>query len=424
MKEIFVLILTVISLNGFAQKETKVLLEKNDSKLELHEDILESKIDSLSQKVREIQEVNSHLRIQNDSIRKSTADIYKLIHSPENEIFKDFIYPIILSILAAIIFWLVFSFLPQNRRVNKVRIKIDKDFIKILNDLFALFDIILNSKFPIASGYQNKIIAGKITKEDIKIGLQNKCMNESFLYDENIKDKLDPIGRRLFGRSLNIEKTIDRINIFSDYLNTNEIILLDEIRNKLNTYDLSDYGINAMMNLNGKVVHAVNPSLSYMLDNLNDLYQSSIEIQKNVFKNKLVDRGVLMKKIKFYYFNGEYGKALSYIDNIEIRNNEVRDMLLFYKLDIALKQNSDKVLLLAEELFSYRPSLISYRNHISIYMKNKTIESIINKNYNDLELSELSDLVLKEITYREMHLKQAMELENYYNSLIKKTKMK
>ena len=122
-----------------------------------------------------------------------------------------------------------------------------------------------NNRSP--SNYQDKIRGGTLERIDIELGLQNKCINDTYLYYDDIKNDLLPIGEDLYKIMKKIDNTIERIFNFSFYLSSEEILLLEDIRTKLYTYGLPDTNKKAIQVVGNIGLRPVNPSISYMTYN-------------------------------------------------------------------------------------------------------------------------------------------------------------
>lgn len=156
---------------------------------------------------------------------------------------------------------------------------------KVYMDLFFVFEKIMRSDLNSISSFQKVIQSGKLTKDYIELGLQNKCLNNTYQFDAKIKDKLLVIGEGLFESSTKIEKTVERVFSFSQYLTANEILLLEKILKKMQEYDFSDYNKDAITVFNGIKLIPVNPSLSYLRNNLTELYYTNSEIKRRIFES-------------------------------------------------------------------------------------------------------------------------------------------
>jgi hypothetical protein len=286
--------------------------QKNDKSKELK--LIERQFDSLR---IEIKSANDTIRIILDSLinvknqvkesqRKQEDKIDYLIETSDNPSFainKDLVYPFILSMLSALLFWLVFSVWPEQRRRNKIRPKLELDIYHIYMDLFTLFDTIMSISRHSPSSYQDKIKGQNLSKEDINLGLQNKCLNETYMFDDKIKFIQMPIGISLKHKAEKIDRAIDRIFDFSQNLSPEEILLLENILKKLQVYSFTS---NAGSEIGVTKFLPVNPSLAYMTNNLFELYQLFGQIEQLVYKNKHRDRNISIQMIQFLFHSKQY----------------------------------------------------------------------------------------------------------------------
>src|ERR1700680_1292005 len=86
---------------------------------------------------------------------------------------KDFAYAILLNIAAAIIFWIVFALLPERRRRNKLRPKLEFGIYQAYSTLFTQFDTVMRPNAHSPSTFQKKIKGKTLNADDIELGLQN-----------------------------------------------------------------------------------------------------------------------------------------------------------------------------------------------------------------------------------------------------------
>lgn len=179
------------------------------------------------------------LRMNDQS--RAIDHLLKEIQKKQPNPLKEYAVAIIQSIIAAVIFWIAFSLLPEKRRLKKLRPKLEFDIYEIYRSIFFIFDCIMRFNSHSPSTFQKLIKGGKLGIEEIELGLQNKCMNESYLYDEKINALLMPIGQELFERFEEIDKSVEKVFSFSNYLSTSEILLLEKIRKKLEVYNLKDW---------------------------------------------------------------------------------------------------------------------------------------------------------------------------------------
>ena len=86
---------------------------------------------------------------------------------------SNILLPILLSVVAAIIFWLVFSHIPEQKRRKKLRPIVELALFDTYKKLFSLFDLVMRHSSHSPSFFQSQIRAGNLSEEDIKLGLQN-----------------------------------------------------------------------------------------------------------------------------------------------------------------------------------------------------------------------------------------------------------
>lgn len=221
----------------------------------------------------------------------------------ETDYFTEFIYPIFLSIIAAFIFWVFIAYLPERTRKNKVREKLDLNEYQIYLELFIIFDMVMRHRERSPSNYQSKIQSNKLDENDIRFGLQNKCLNEHYLYYKEVKNILLPIGKSLTERIIKIDKIIERIFNFSSYLSSEEILLLEEIRSHLHTYEIENQ-YKRIPGTDG--YYPINPSISYMAGNFYALFKLYTKLQHLVFTNIFENRELVLRKIQHYFYSESY----------------------------------------------------------------------------------------------------------------------
>jgi hypothetical protein len=223
-----------------------------------------------------------------------------------------FFYPLLLSIISALIFWLVFSYLPRNNRKRKLRPVIEVDLLYVYTSLFHIFDLIMMHHKNSPSYFQDKIRGNKLTKNNIKLGLQNKCLNENYLFDSNVNKYLIPIGEEIYENSNKIDLLISKIFNFSQYVSSKEILLLEQIREELKRYDYDEdiASKNAEFIIGGQKLYPLVSIIYYRVDNFFKLYELFTTLQNIVLtKNKFYNRDCILYKIQFYYYSFQFSKC-------------------------------------------------------------------------------------------------------------------
>lgn len=384
---------------------------------------LESQNKKLSDSILKVQNQNYLIKIeiqkQSKKIENQTFLLNRIVNSYNKTEFnwvKDLIYPFPLSIISAIIFWLVFSVYPEKKRRNKIRPKIDLDMYFVLRKMFDIFDTAMTFNHYSPSFYQDKINGNNLSLDDIKLGLKNKCKNKTYFYYPEINSNLMIIGEELYENAKKIDSTIERIFNFSAYLSVDEILLLEKIRKKLQVYDLENFSQNAITEINGMQLKPVDPSLSYMAQNIFELYELYIELQKIIFNNKYVDREITINKVQHYFYSDQFQKCKQQIKKAKTKFPKDAGLLDFYLFKCHYSSGkTKKSLILLENIFKTKPNLISNRGALSDYLNNKKVIELLIKFYSESEVNELNSVIAKENLTAEQFKEQATSLSKFYD---------
>lgn len=392
-------------------------------------EIVVSKIDSISMKsdsiantlnTIELEQLNNReeflkLEDQLSSVEESIKNVKQEIDNLKPGVFQEFIYPIILSIIAAIIFWFAFSYFPERSRKKKIRSKIEHEIYQVYTRLFSLFDTTMRFNNHSPSNYQPAIRGNKLKPRDIELGLQNKCLNEHYFFDKAIEGRLLPIGKILADIINKIDNSIDRIFDFNMYLSSDEILQLEEIRKKLHVYDLENYDKEAVSKIGSMELYPVNPSISYMRNNLSELYELFKGLQDNIFKNTLKNREIQIYTVQHYYYSEEYEKAIKTIEKGRNQYPKDKGLFTFYEINSLFKLNKKETTYKKiEKAFETKPHLVSNRNFIKELLADEKIKELLDKYFSDKEIQELHAVIAKEKLQEATFVKNAKELEEYY----------
>lgn len=391
-----------------------------------------SKIDSLDRTVliisNNVQQYSDSLTVKLENLNSKTDSIankqnesiktiVEKIDALQPDLTHEFVYPVILSILAGFIFWFFFSWLPESLRKSKLRNKIEFEIYQVYTSIFSLFDRFFKHQEHSPSYYQSDIRSGNLSEERIEMALQNKCMNQFYFYEQNVKDHLMPIGREIWDITRKIDSLIDRIFNFSFYLKSEEILLLDEIRKKLHTYDVENYNKDPVSILGNRKLYPVNPSLSYMKQNLTELYKLFEKLQNLVFDFSSRDRNTYITKIQFLYYRGEYEKAIKHIKPVQKRYPKDKQFLDFYLIlsYYKLGKISDAFELLKAQLEN-GIHLVSNRGFLEELNGHEKLEEFLKEYFDQSEITEYKEVVTREKLQKEAFEAKSKMLKEYYQS--------
>jgi hypothetical protein len=328
---------------------------------------------------------------------------------------RDFVNAILLNVAAAIIFWLIFAVIPERRRRNKLRPKLELGIHQVYSRLFALFDTIMRFADRSPSSFQKKIMGKSLQPEDIELGLQNKCLNPTFLYDKSVNPSLLVIGKELFESWQKIDQTTERVFAFSTYLSTTEILLLEQIRGKLEVYGPDHFDRSAAVAVGNAQYMPVNPSLSYMTASLVDLYQLFCKLQTVVFDNKYEDRDLLLAKVQSWYEQGEYKKCKRLIRKGETKYRKDETWIKFYRFQCEYRSGKSALAYRTlENILNTNPDLVSSRGFLLDVMDDAAVRETIERHYSKAEVNRLDAVVRSEREAHDRFVNQANRLREYY----------
>lgn len=422
MKRILLIVISLLNLNfAFSQKVLNdIVISKIDS-ISAQSDSIAETLTSLQHE--QLSDRDGFLELKNklSNIEKSLNDVKQDIEKSKPGVFQEFFYPIILSIIAAIIFWIAFSYFPERSRKRKIRFKIEHEIYQVYTKLFSLFDTVMRFNNHSPSNYQSEIRGNKLKPRDIELGLQNKCLNEHYFYDKAIEGKLLPIGKVLADNTKKIDDSIDRIFDFNIYLTSDEILHLEEIRKKLHVYDLENYNKEAVSKIGSVELYPVNPSISYMKNNLAEIYELFKTLQDTVFKYSLENREIQIYVIQHFYYSGEYEKAIKAIEVGKTKYPKDKNLFTSYEINSLFKLNKkESAYKKIEKMFETKLHLVSNRTFISELLTDEKIKELLNKYFSDSEIQELQTVLKRKKLQEEVFVKNAKKLEDYYKEKSKK----
>jgi hypothetical protein len=305
------------------------------------------------------------------------------------------------SLLSAFIFWIVFSVYPQQKRKNQIRPIVEYDLYCIQNAIFSIFDLLFQGNLHSPSQFQSEIRSGRLEKKDFYITLQNKCINETYLYPDQIKSSYLVIGEELLSRYENIYKLINKVTNYNEYANTDELLLLERIRTNLQTYSLNEKSISSGSTtiMNGQKFQGVVSNLGYMYQSMYDLYKLYMELQKIIFlQSKYQNRDLLIHKVQFLYYSGQYKKCQKTINQWMTNYPDIESLLSYYSLlcDFKLKKiNYGKVKSVLEKKY-YNGSLVSSRDLLKELVEDEMVSSLVESLYPKEEIDSMHQEIQKE----------------------------
>ncbi|MBB6679827.1 hypothetical protein H4O20_00020 [Aequorivita sp. 609] len=277
------------------------------------------------------------------------------------ELLYDILKTIILSLVSATIFWIFFSYLPKKKRLKKIRPKINQDLESITTSLFGIFRTIFKNSSNINILYNRKVLDGTLKKEDIEIGLINKCYDTNKINNFEYKSYMISIGEDLEKFKFLILKKIEELYFFTEFLSTNELITLEKIKKILNSQNIE---IHYKKNLTVLTMH------------FNDLYKLYIKLNKITFEknhnyiqtNEFYDIAFPLYQIDYYFYNKKDFKKCKKVSKNYIKNFPSTDIFKLRLIMCEYELNrKNKGLELFKIFIKNKTSLEGYSSIIEIF---------------------------------------------------------
>lgn len=220
-------------------------------------------------------------------------------------------YQLCMSLFSAMIFYLVFTTWPNYWKRRKLRPIVVFDLFSVQTKIYAILNIVMISSKTTALGpYADKIFSGGLSRNDILMGLQNKCLTVRDLYDKNVPYPLIPIGQLLDYHTKDTERLIDKVFNLSQFANANEILLVEKIRNHLNEFGLS-------VGANEKELATSN--CPWLVEAYWPLYQCFLELQALLISQESNHPDFISGQYDFHFASGNY-KVAKKIATKQIKN--------------------------------------------------------------------------------------------------------
>jgi hypothetical protein len=328
--------------------------------------------------------------------------------------FYLYLYPIVTSIIAGFIFWLVFSFFPDKKRNRSFSLGIINDLIKLNNMLFHYFDLLMKAHKHSPSIFQKKIHSCSLSEDEINAALQNKILNGTFNYYPELSDRLICIGNELENCRSEIDETIKRLYSFNLYLSASQVQILRNIHEKIFRYSLK---MKTSTTIGNMTYRPVDPSLSYMTKVLLELQEDYSQLRKVIFKNDLVERSFVISKIQRHFYSGEYKKCVAECDKWIKKFPFDSDLQISYKTQSLFSLGNNNLAYAQLELFlSKNSDVLSNRVLYYPLLSDSIAYAIILKKVSQEKIDEMKKVVENENLLGKTFLASNAELKQFYSA--------
>jgi hypothetical protein len=219
---------------------------------------------------------------------------------------QEVLTAIVTSLIASVVFYIVFQYIPERLKYRKIRPRIEVELTEIASSLYFYLNYAFDYNAYRSAPYDEDFNTESLSERDFKIGLGNKCLNESYLFDEN-KDKLVVIGDKLKKSANEVSKKIWQVLLNQHFLTADEILIIEDIDRLLFTHL---YDSKASDQIGIFVLRPVNPSISYMCHNFYKLYQLWTELRHVMFEFTFIKKEHRQGLEKYFNLNWSYLKLL------------------------------------------------------------------------------------------------------------------
>lgn len=182
---------------------------------------------------------------------------------------------IVTSLIASVVFWIVFSLIPTTIKYFQIRPRVETDITDIKLHLLFFIQIPFLQSIHATSVFQADIEDKKLKEEDFANALFGKCLSEAQCKNE-FEHRLLPVGESLENSAIELDKRLDRIQRYSEFLKIKEVLVLKEIGEKIHAYDYAEHKTI----IDGIEIVAVNPTISYMTANFYMLFSLYHELKE------------------------------------------------------------------------------------------------------------------------------------------------
>lgn len=325
--------------------------------------------------------------------------------------FDIYVYPLISSVVAGIIFWLIFSVLPSRQRRKSFRLVIDKDFLDLHGKINTLYSTFLRPSAHWPSLHQRSTLNQTLGFEELRIALANKM----FWPAENIRNSLAShfllIGEEVKEHIEKTEKTIDRLYTFNYFLSAHDVDLLNKIHSKLLSIAQSAKPVQLPP---GAIL--ANPTCSNMVYSLIELQSLYRKLSECVFELKIDSEDFYKSKATRQYHQDSFKKCIKTCVTLKKEypnNSKFADFLTAictYKLGKKQKAYElfSKAISVEHSIFGWQEEVLPLAEH------DLTLETILLKHLGDLELGKLkTDLKTMEARKENFRTRNQRLLEQF-----------
>jgi hypothetical protein len=330
----------------------------------------------------------------------------------------EFTVAVVTSLVASVVFWLTFDFIPNRRAQKKIQPFVDYDLYLVYGKLFQFIETPFRPYENTPSQYQNEIFTGKITENDFRLFLSTKCLTEGHRSIDEKARMLLPIGNKLQTVKEEIEGIINQLYVFNHYLTADQILICRQILDKLNTYSYDWPAVHAERS--GTITRCVNPTASYLSRMFNEVYALYLNLQNYLINSKkdgeevFANYRILLEssKISYLFSQRKYKEVCQLVKK---SGNKFAKPFLFRSLFLLGEIDQSK-----KEMIDYLHQsslrLISIRNVLGEVINDEDMKRVLIAERSDEELNEMIQCIEKEKKNKRDYREFAEEMMSFYDN--------
>ncbi len=325
---------------------------------------------------------------------------------------------IVTSLIASIVFWLVFNVIPNAIDRRKIKPLLDFDLYQIYSKLAFFLEVPLLHSMHSSSFLQMKLYTGQLKKEDFSLYLSTKCLTEEYQQVDDVAKNLMPIGSNLKKYANDIVEMIQKLYIFNKYMPTENILLCRKIADKVTTYD---YEMKAFETVGDKVLGPVDPTIRDMSGYFYDTYTLFLKMQEVLIGQKPTSHelGDFYKYLQFrkqglLYSQGNYKQVIKATKN---KNDSFSKAFYFMSL-LKIGEMEKGIVALKRYLETDKEKLIYLRGHFNEFTDDSQIKEALIDIRSESEYKEMIDCLRHEYEQQKTFENFALQMQFYYKNKV------
>lgn len=333
-----------------------------------------------------------------------------------NEIFAA----IVTSLIASVVFWLVFNEIPNAVERRKIKPLLDFDLYQLYSKLAHFLELPLYHSIHSPSFIQQRLYMGELKLEDYRLYLATKCLTEDHKKVDETAKHLMPIGDSLKAISNELLEMIQKLYVFNNYLNAEQILLCRKIADKVTIYD---FGMRAFEQVGNQMLAPVDPSMRGMEKMFYESYLLFLQLQDLLIKQKPTEntlgdfyKVLNFRKIGLLYSQGNYKK----VAGLAKKDSNTITKAFFFRSLLRNGETEHGLEALRDFLKEDKLRLIYMRDYFKEFIDDETIMNELIEDRSEKEYKEMMSCIIEEKERQKSFEQFAEQMDTFYANKLKK----